>query len=110
MNGRQFCDPGDVSDLIWGTAEKKSENLKSGGWQCSSNVILVLQVMDCPLDDLRVWLEDGHAPEDYQRLGFAEVWVADYSELGAYGVVEVFGLYPEEQWGYYGRDRGKPYG
>ena len=49
-------------------------------------------------------------PEELADLGFAEVWVADYSELDAYRSIEVFGLYPEKYWGYHKRDRGKPYG
>jgi hypothetical protein len=65
--------------------------------------------MDCPLSDLHRYL-DRSSPQDYADLGFVEIWVADYSELEAYGTIELFGLYPPEFWGYHELDRGKPYG
>jgi hypothetical protein len=110
MNYREFRDPMEANDHIWPMAEWKSKKLKAGKWDCSNNTILVLQVMDCPLSDLHRYIEDSTSPEDYADLGFSEIWVADYSELDAYRAIEVFGLYPEECWGYHERDRGKPYG
>ena len=49
--------------------------------------------------------------EDFANLGFAEVWAADWTGLGAYGDVELIGLYPPEWQGHHENDwRGKPYG
>ena len=110
MNGQEFRDGADANDGIWATAEYKSRKLKAGNWQYVDNTILVLQVMDCPLADLHHYLEDASSPDDYANLGFSEVWVGDYSEVDAYGVIELFGLYPEQWWGYHARWRGKPYG
>lgn len=71
---------------------------------------LVLQLTDGSLDGL-VQLLDGLSDE-FNDHGFAEIWLADYSGLEAYGDIELFGLYPESIWGYYRRpwpDR-KPFG
>jgi hypothetical protein len=110
MMRREFRDPMDAIDHIWPTAERKSQKLKAGSWHYADNTILVLQVMDCPLSELCWLLEECSSPDDYADLGFSEVWVADYSELDAYMVIELFGLYPQRWWGYRERDRGKPYG
>jgi len=110
MRGQEFRDIVNASDHIWATAEIKSQKLKTGNWQYPNNAILVLQVMDCPLSDLYRYLEDSSLVEDYAGLGFAEIWVADHSEIDAYSAIELFGLYPEEWRGYHERDRGKPYG
>lgn len=110
MNGQEFADPADTNDAIWATAEHKSWKLRAGNWHHANDTVLVLQVMDCPLSDLHHYLEDGNSPDDYTDLGFSEVWVADHSELDAYGVIELFGLYPDRWWGYHERERGKPYG
>ena len=110
MNGQEFRDAADANDDIWAMAEYKSRKLKTGNWRYADNTILVLQVMDCPLSDLYHYLEDGSSPDDYADLGFSEVWVADYSEVAAYRVIELFGLYPARWWGYQKRWRDKPYG
>lgn len=75
-----------------------------------SQTILVLQIVDGSLDVLQ-YLLDG-LNDEFKDHGFAEVWLADYSGLEPYGDVELFGLYPDEWWGYHQRpwpDR-KPYG
>lgn len=110
LDGQEFRDVADTNDAIWFTAENKSRKLKAGPWQHAGCTILVLQVMDCPLSELHRYFEDSTSPDDYAELGFSEVWVADYSELDAYGEIELFGLFPERSWGYYERWRGKPYG
>jgi hypothetical protein len=120
MMRQDFRDAADASLAIWTTAEDKSRKLKAGNWCHADNTILVLQAMDCPLSEgnlplrsvsaLCWFLEDGSSPDDYADLGFSEVWVADYSELDAFRVIELFGLYPQRWWGYHQWHRGKPYG
>lgn len=110
MNKTEFRDVWDASDNIYFTAERKGQKLKVGNWQHPDNTILILQVMDCPLSDLHCYLEYGYSPEDYANIGFSEIWVADYSEIDVYSVIELFCLYPERWWGYHKRWRGKPYG
>jgi hypothetical protein len=63
--------------------------------------MLVLQLVDGSLDVLHRLL-DGSKLE-FEAHGFAEVWLADYSGLEAYGDIELFGLSPESWWGYHRR-------
>jgi hypothetical protein len=95
INKQEFRDNADANEAIYLAAEWKSRKQKIGNWQHPNNTILILQVMDCPLSNLHYYLEDGNSPDDYADLGFSEVWVADYSEIDAYSVIELFGLYPE---------------
>jgi hypothetical protein len=72
--------------------------------------ILVLQLVDGSLERAHDAL-DG-LQEDFVNHGFAEVWIADYSGLEAFGYIELYGLFPKEYWGFHPRanpDR-KPYG
>jgi hypothetical protein len=61
--------------------------------------------MECPLGEFDSELEPPPDPH-----GFKEIWLADYSELEAYGNIELFCLHPDRLWGYYESVRGKPYG
>ncbi|MCG6538254.1 MAG: hypothetical protein L7F78_26940, partial [Syntrophales bacterium LBB04] len=75
-----------------------------------AEVILVLQLMDGTLNQLRVVLAD--LQDDFTSHGFSEIWIADYSGLEPYGNIELYGLFPMKWWGYHERpwpDR-KPYG
>jgi len=72
--------------------------------------MLVLQLVDGSLDVLQLLLAGMN--DEFKDHGFAELWLADYSALEAYGDIELFGLFPEKWWGYHQRpwsDR-KPYG
>ncbi len=96
-------------DPIWAAADAKAEKKRRGNWSLPARTILVLQV-DVPLSELRRHLEQV-VRTDYD-LGFMEVWVADYSDLDAYGTVELFGLRPRKWLGYHRRPNWytKPYG
>jgi hypothetical protein len=109
LSNDPFADAGSTLDRIVGAIEHKDSKRSTGDWSCRDRTILVLQV-DCPLSELAPRLED-YGPEEFaEDHGFEEIWVSDQAELDAYGAVEVFCLYPEDLWGYYERDRGKPYG
>jgi len=72
--------------------------------------MLVLQLVDGSLDDLRYVLQG--LQNQFGDHGFAEIWLADYSGQDAYNDIELLGLHPQSRWGYYQRvwpDR-KPYG
>jgi hypothetical protein len=100
----------DVVDGLYGAIQVKDRKRRTGTWTHRDNTILVLQEGDCPLARLGPWLEDL-GPEEFSDHGFAEVWVADHSELDAYGNIELFGLYPEALRGHFQAwYRGKSYG
>jgi hypothetical protein len=94
-----------LSDAI----DKKEGKRRTGQWAQRRNTILVLQLHGRPLDDLARHLNDL-GPKEFTAHGFREVLIADHSELDAYGVVELFGLFPRRLWGHHERYRGKPYG
>ncbi len=106
---REFARPNEIVEEIHWAIEKKEQKRRTGEWACRDSTVLVLQVMDCPLSDLAPFLE-GLGPSEFGPHGFAEIFIADHTELAAYGAVELFGLWPRRLWGYFERDRGKPYG
>ena len=96
-------------DPLWTAADAKAEKKRRGDWALPNRTILVLQV-DVPLSELKHRLERV-VRSDYE-LGFMEIWVADYSDLDAFGTVELFGLRPARWFGYHRRSnwQSKPYG
>jgi hypothetical protein len=109
MRGSEFADEYETLDRIFWAIERKDRKRGTGDWRLRRDTILVLQLMDCPLSELSAFLEDAD-PSDFGGHGFKEVWIADHSELDAYGNVELFGLYPRRLWGHFEIARGKPYG
>jgi hypothetical protein len=105
--GRERMKPDDALNRISDVVCRKEEKRRQSGWLHPESTILVVQLMDCPTANL-AW---GLAPENFDPHGFEEIWLADFSEMEAYGTVELFGLYPEHLWGRYERTNvGKPYG
>jgi hypothetical protein len=102
----EFMRPVDALLGVFEAVQTKESKRQSPGWKLKENTILVVQVMDCPLDQFAGQFERGSFVEH----GFEEIWLADYSELEAYSNIEVFGLYPDHIWGHYSQERGKPYG
>lgn len=91
--------------------DKLYESLDRKKGLASENIILVLQLVDCPIAELE-YLLDESLKNDFGSCGFAEIWLADYTGIEACGDIELFCLYPSEQWGYYQRPypERKPYG
>lgn len=104
INHKEYMDDLTAQDKIYEALEKK----KGLG---SDKVILVLQLFDCPLSELITFLNEN-LRDDFASYGFAEIWLADYTGLEAYGDIELFCLHPSECWGYYQRSypNRKPYG
>ncbi len=103
---KDFLEPSDAIALIWGTAHRKAELKKKNRWPNSNNIILVLQLIDTPLRHIKTCLTDDLI-NDFASLDFMEIWLADYSEIDAYGDIELFGLYPQQWRGYH--QRPNPY-
>jgi len=101
----------DALDFIYEVVFKKAEKIAKDNWSTANNIILVLQVMDCQLSELRNIL-DCKLQKDFTSYDFTEIWIAYYTELDAYGDIELFGLYPVKWWGYHQRPNPhrKPYG
>ncbi|MFH1702486.1 MAG: hypothetical protein ABIB41_03500 [Nitrospirota bacterium] len=108
-----FIDSLDYKDYMDGLTalDKIYEALEKKRGLASSKVILVMQLVDCPLAELILFL-DEKLQNDFASYGFMEIWLADFTGVEAYGDIELFCIHPFERWGYYQRpypDR-KPYG
>jgi hypothetical protein len=103
---RLHMEPGEVLWRIAENVREKESKRSEPDWKFPDSTILVVQVMDCPL---RLFRSELH-PDCLPHHGFEEIWLADYSELDAYGNVELFCMHPTRLWGYYPSTRGKPYG
>ena len=91
--------------------ENKARKRQSAHWRTPDNTILVVELHDYKFDSL-AWFRDGSFADNYKDAGFAEIWLADYSTLEAYGEVRLIGLYPSKFWGVHRQPAldGKPYG
>ena len=108
--GKVQIDPFRTQETIHYLIERKEKARSSRYSDKVAEVILVLQLMDGTLNQLRVVLAD--LQDDFTSHGFSEIWIADYSGLEPYGDIELYGLFPMKWWGYHERpwpDR-KPYG
>ncbi len=99
----------DVLSRIYNLIENKKTKVSKYAEQVKDNM-LVLQLVVGSLDSLIPFLEG--LENDYTDHKFCEVWIADYSVLDAFGVVDLFGLYPKVWWGYHQPPpvSSKPYG
>ena len=100
---------GDIASGICKAASEKADKFRKGGW-ILPETILAIQLFDNPLSETYRELEQIDYDE-YAESGFAEIWIADHSTIGAFGCVELFGIHPEQLAGYYNLTAGcKPYG
>lgn len=102
--------PFGLSFSLCDAATAKASKLKSPDWTLADRTILVLMVQE-PLR----YLDGSRDPSEVLaefKLGFIEIWAADYSLLDAYSNIELFGLYPRRWFGFHRRPNwsSKPYG
>jgi hypothetical protein len=106
----EYMDGQDAVLLIGEAIAKKGKKRAEPTWQFPESSILVLSTPDCPISDFEYFLDKSLQPE-FQESGFSEIWIADHTELEAYGTIELFGLVPDTWWGHHPcPHRGKPYG
>ncbi|HIJ53225.1 MAG TPA: hypothetical protein HPP66_08735 [Planctomycetes bacterium] len=110
LDRKYEADAQDTLDRIFALIEKKDKTRSTNYGNWADKTILVLQLRDCSVWSLRPFLDDIR--EDFSGYGFVEIWLADYTEIEAYGDVELFGLVPSKWWGYHRRENPyrKPYG
>lgn len=92
-------------------ATEKERKRTQYDWKHSSSTILLLQLVDIPLSRLKGQLTNRVVP-DLENLGFAEMWIADYTQVEPYDNIELVGFCPEKWFGYHQRPNPlqKPYG
>jgi len=100
----------DLLEEIYYRIEKKEKARKSRYIKSVKETILILQLTDGNLNSYMYYLDELKG--DFNKHGFKEVWLADYSGYNEYRDIEIYCLYPEEHWGYYQRQNPnrKPYG
>ena len=100
----------DTFDMAYCLASKKSKKKNKNKWPYSRKTILVLQSDECPLEEIDLYV-DPSLQSDFALFGFKEIWLADFTEIDAYGDIELFGLHPKKWWGYHRRPNPhrKPY-
>lgn len=107
LYGQYSMEAGEAIDWVVAAIQRKESKRQEEGWAYPDSAILVIQLMDCRLATVRYLLENA----EYGLHRFREIWVADYSGLEPFGVVELFGLYPLESFGLHERYGGrKPFG
>lgn len=99
----------DALGMIQRVAYAKEIKRNSSGWALPNTTILLLELTDIPLSELRYSILPDILPDLYET-GFAEIWLVDLTGVEAYGNVELFCVYPKEFEGYYPRGIQKPYG
>lgn len=103
----------DGFDGVWAAGDaimRKGTKRAEPDWQLPDSSILVLSTPDCPISEMRSHLDDALQAE-FEESGFTEIWIADHTEVDAYGSIELFGLVPKRWWGCHARPwAGKPYG
>jgi hypothetical protein len=110
LNGEIELDPFDAGAMIYSLIERKELARQERYSKKVDRCILMLALVNAPLDRLFVALEG--LEDDFSSHGFEEVWLVDYSGLDAYRNVELFGLHPAANWGHHERPNAhtKPYG
>ena len=100
---------GQLEDIHY-IIDKKEKARKERYVKKVADTILVVEVVDGTLSDFIYFLEGLKG--DYSDHGFAEIWLSDYSDVDAYSNVELFCIFPEENWGFFERPNAgsKPYG
>jgi hypothetical protein len=99
----------DALCMIKRVAHEKEIKRNNSGWALPGATILLLELTDIPLCELRYSILPDVLPDLY-KTGFAEIWLIDLTGVEAYDNVELFCVCPEELEGYYPRDIQKPYG
>lgn len=104
-------DPYDLLDAIHAIVAQKVRKRLRGDWRLPANTILVVKLVDYTFGSLR-WFSEQSLASDFASAGFAEIWVADHTQLDAHGAARLIGLYPSDAWGarHQGAFHQKPYG
>lgn len=108
---KQYMDSEKVIELIQHQSFEKNEKRAENDWTLSENTILVIQLKDISLFELKPFLTNENFP-DLSSTSFKEIWLGDYSETEAYDSINTFCLKPKELFGFYQRSNPyqKPYG
>ncbi|MFZ5862999.1 MAG: hypothetical protein ACOYXR_09195 [Nitrospirota bacterium] len=111
LDRQDYADPFDTAIRLQEAVYRKEEKRSRGRWYLPGHTILVLQLMDAPIEDVAPHL-DEETIDEMSDTGFFEIWVADYTVHEAYGTVQLFGIKPRQWRGLHDHawSGTKPYG
>jgi len=111
LKNEEFADPLDTYIRVQEAIERKNDLRKKVGWSCQNNTVLVLQLMDAPIEKVAKFIS-SEVIDVSEASGFSEIWLADYTVEEAYSTVQLYGIKPECFRGLHNRALGnsKPYG
>jgi hypothetical protein len=111
LDGYDSADSLDTWILAQGAIHEKEIKRLRPHWMTPFNTMLVVQLVDCPLEEIVVHIEPDLIAE-CSECGFVEIWLADYTTLEAYSTVQLYGVKAKGFEGLHERHLGswKPYG
>ena len=111
LKNQEFADPLDTAIRVQETITRKDYLRQTTGWSCPDNTILVLQLMDAPIEEVKKFI-CSELFEVGESAGFSEIWIADYTVEEAYSTVQLYGIKPERFRGLHDHafSNSKPYG
>lgn len=111
LYGEAEVDPVGTAIALQEAIYHKDKKRASAGWRCPGRTILVVQLMDAPIEDVARYL-DNQILDELHDTGFLEIWVADHTVVDPYGTVQLMGIKPRRWRGVHKhRFHGtKPYG
>jgi len=95
--------------MIQKVAAEKERKRNEPDWTLPGATILLIELMDIPLADIKRCITSDILPDLYAT-GFAEVWLADFTAVKAFDSVELFCVQPNKWAGYHPRGLQKPHG
>ena len=96
-------------EMIQEVSTIKDKKRVEADWKLPEANILLLELVDIPLAQIRASISQEILPDLYTT-GFKEIWLVDFTGLEAYDNVELFCVRPKKWAGYYSRGIQKPYG
>lgn len=111
LDREEYADMFDTVIRLQEAVYQKEEKRSYGRWYLPTSTILVLQLMDAPIESVALHL-DKQIIDEMSRTGFLEIWVADYTVREAYGTIQLFGIKPRQWLGLHDHvwSGTKPYG
>ena len=109
---KDYMLPENAIEMIQRVALLKDEKKSKGDWECPDNTILLIELVDIPLFEIMMLLENKTNLPDIDNLSFVEIWLGDYTGIEPYDNIELFCLFPDKLRGYFSRQNPmqKPYG
>lgn len=104
-----YMSPDHAIEMIKEKALEKEEKRKDQGWALRESTILVVELTDIPLAEIKGYLSQD-VLADLKQTEFVEIWLTDFTGRESYRNVELFCVRPDQWAGYHPRGIQKPYG